>query len=182
MHHERETAHEEGPPSQRRAAPRATLVFARTGTGGGQGEPRAQQSAAPAAAPLRASELAAGFDLRAAADHVLPPGGSATLVGTGIAVALPPDSVGFLKSRSSLAARHDIETGAGVIDADYRGEIKVLLRNFGPEPFRVRAGERISQLVVLPLYPLHAAPRPVTHAELGATQRGNGGFGSTGAR
>jgi dUTP pyrophosphatase len=132
------------------------------------------------AAPLRASPLAAGYDLRAAEDYTLPPGGAATLVRTGIALALPPDSVGIVKSRSSLAARHDVEAGAGVIDADYRGEVRVLLRNFGAAPFAVRAGERIGQLVVFPLYPLASTPREETIEQLGETERGAGGFGSTG--
>jgi deoxyuridine 5'-triphosphate nucleotidohydrolase len=133
----------------------------------------------PAAAPLRASASAAGYDLRAAHDCTLPPGGTATLVRTGIAVALPPSSVGIIKSRSSLAARHNVEVGAGVIDADYRGEIGVLLRNFGTDYFDVRAGDRIAQLVVLPLHPL-GAPQEHTLADLGDTERGTGGFGSTG--
>lgn len=136
---------------------------------------------APAASPppLRASALAAGHDLRAARDHILPPGGGATLVGTGLALALPPDSVGLVKSRSSLAARHDVEAGAGVIDADYRGEVSVLLRNFGDRPFAVRAGDRVAQLVVLPLYAL-AGTRREGREGLGGTERGAGGFGSTG--
>jgi deoxyuridine 5'-triphosphate nucleotidohydrolase len=135
--------------------------------------------AAPTLPPLRASDLAAGFDLRAAEDRRLPPGGAATLVRTGIALALPTDSVGIIKSRSSLAARHDIEVGAGVIDADYRGEVSVLLRNFGTSAYDVREGDRIGQLVVLPLQPL-GPPRQESMAQLGETQRGAGGFGSTG--
>lgn len=133
--------------------------------------------------PFRATQLSAGYDLFAAEGVEVPPGGSAALVRTGLALALPADSVGFVKSRSSLAARHDVEAGAGVIDADYRGEVSVLLRNFGTFPFAVRAGERIAQLVVLPLHALHggAAREVAFPAELGATRRGQGGFGSTGS-
>lgn len=131
--------------------------------------------------PLRASPMAAGFDLRAAEDRTLPAGGKATLIPTGVALALPPHTVGIVKSRSSLAARHNVEAGAGVIDADYRGEVSVLLRNFGDGPFSIRAGDRIAQLVVLPLHPV-GPPREETAAELGDTTRGTGGFGSTGTR
>jgi deoxyuridine 5'-triphosphate nucleotidohydrolase len=130
----------------------------------------------PLAAPRRCSDLAAGIDL--CADHgcVVPPGGSAVLVGTGVAFALPAGTVGIVKSRSSLAAKHDIEVGAGVIDADYRGEVRVLLRNFGRAPFEVSPGDRIGQLVVLPLH----AGALVQADTLDETRRGAGGFGSTG--
>jgi dUTP pyrophosphatase len=108
------------------------------------------------------------------------PGGKATLVPTGLAFALPPGSVGIIKSRSSLAAKHDVEAGAGVIDADYRGEVSVLLRNFGDQPLAIAAGQRIAQLVVFPLAPLLDTPAEETLEQLGETQRGAGGFGSTG--
>jgi len=130
--------------------------------------------------PRRCSALAAGFDLSAAFDCSLPPGGSATMVRTGLALSLPADSVGLIKSRSSLAAKHDVEVGAGVIDADYRGEVSVVLRNFGTRPFEVRAGDRIGQLLVLPLYGLYGSTE-ISAVELGETERGAGGFGSTGS-
>ena len=120
----------------------------------------------------------AGADLVAAADVVLPPGGRAT-VGTGMAIAVPDGYAGFVHPRSGLASRHGITVvnAPGTVDAGYRGEVRVVLLNTDPaEPFTVRRGDRIAQLVV----------QPVTHvrflevAELPATPRGEGGFGSTG--
>jgi dUTP diphosphatase len=120
----------------------------------------------------------AGADLVAAADVVLPPGGRAT-VGTGMAIAVPDGYAAFVHPRSGLASRHGITVvnAPGTVDAGYRGEVRVVLLNTDPaEPFTVRRGDRIAQLVV----------QPVTHvrflevAELPATPRGEGGLGSTG--
>jgi dUTP pyrophosphatase len=120
----------------------------------------------------------AGADLVAAADVVLPPGGRAT-VGTGMAIAVPDGYAAFVHPRSGLASRHGITVvnAPGTVDAGYRGEVRVVLLNTDPaEPFTVRRGDRIAQLVV----------QPVTHvrflevAQLPATPRGEGGFGSTG--
>ncbi len=129
--------------------------------------------------PSRGSEHAAGFDLRAAVDEpvVLPPGGRA-LIPTGIAVAIPPGYEGQVRPRSGLAIRHGVAlvNAPGTIDADYRGEIQVIAINLGDEPFTVRRGERIAQLVIAPVLEvvLEAA------GELTPTGRGAGGFGSTG--
>jgi dUTP pyrophosphatase len=120
----------------------------------------------------------AGADLRAAADVVLPPGGRAT-VGTGVAVAVPEGYAGFVHPRSGLAARHGITVvnAPGTIDAGYRGEVRVVLLNTDPaEPFTVRRGDRIAQLVVQPV----TRVRFLEVAELPPSPRGEAGFGSTG--
>ena len=120
----------------------------------------------------------AGADLRAAADVVLPPGGRAT-VGTGIAIAVPDGYAAFVHPRSGLAARHGITlvNAPGTVDAGYRGEVRVVLLNTDPaEPFTIRRGDRIAQLVVQPV--TRVSFLDVT--ELPPTPRGEGGFGSTG--
>lgn len=127
--------------------------------------------------PEYATHGAAGLDLRAAADHVLAPGERA-LVGTGFAIALPPSCEGQIRPRSGLAARHGITVlnAPGTVDADYRGEVKVLLINLGNEPVEIAAGDRIAQLVVAPVSRLELVEVEV----LPETVRGTGGFGSTG--
>jgi dUTP diphosphatase len=120
----------------------------------------------------------AGADLCAAGDVVLPPGGRAT-VGTGVAVAVPDGHAAFVHPRSGLASRHGITVvnAPGTVDAGYRGEIRVVLLNTDQrEPFTVRRGDRIAQLVVQPV----TRVRFLEVAELPATPRGVGGFGSTG--
>ena len=131
--------------------------------------------------PQYQSALAAGLDLVAAvpadAPLELAPGARA-LVPTGIAIALPPGYEGQVRPRSGLAARHGITVlnAPGTIDADYRGEVMVLLINLGAEPFTVTRGMRIAQLIVAPV--VRASIEEV--AELDPTARGLGGFGSTG--
>jgi dUTP pyrophosphatase len=120
----------------------------------------------------------AGADLRAATEVVLPPGGRAT-VGTGIAIAVPDGYAAFVHPRSGLASRHGITlvNAPGTVDAGYRGEVKVVLLNTDPdEPFTVRRGDRIAQLVVQPV----TRARFLDAAELPPSPRGEGGFGSTG--
>ena len=120
----------------------------------------------------------AGADLCAAADVVLPPGGRAT-VGTGIAIAVPDGYAAFVHPRSGLASRHGITlvNAPGTVDAGYRGEVRVVLLNTDPaEPFTVRRGDRIAQLVVQPV----TRAQFLDAAELPPTPRGDGGFGSTG--
>jgi dUTP pyrophosphatase len=120
----------------------------------------------------------AGADLRAAAEVVLPPGGRAT-VGTGIAIAVPDGYAAFVHPRSGLAARHGITlvNAPGTVDAGYRGEVRVVLLNTDPaEPFAVRRGDRIAQLVVQPVTRVSF----LDVAELPSTPRGEAGFGSTG--
>ena len=133
-----------------------------------------------AALPRRMSAAAAGLDLAAClrgGPVVLAPGARA-LIPTGIALAIPPGYEGQVRPRSGLALRHGISivNAPGTIDADYRGELKVLLINLGSEPFAVAHGDRIAQLVVAPV----AMAEPFEVEELPAALRGGGGFGSTG--
>ncbi len=124
---------------------------------------------------------AAGLDLSAAVPDTEPvtlaPGRYA-LVPTGLAIALPAGHEAQVRPRSGLAAKHGVTVlnAPGTIDADYRGEIKVILINHGPAPFVIRRGERIAQMVIAPV--VQAALVPVD--TLSATVRGEGGFGSTG--
>lgn len=120
----------------------------------------------------------AGADLTSTETLVLQPGERA-LVGTGIRLALPDGAVGLVVPRSGLAARHglSIVNSPGIIDSGYRGEIKVCLVNLDPAaPVAINAGDRIAQLVVMPF--VQARFEPVT--SLDETQRGTGGYGSTG--
>ena len=127
--------------------------------------------------PARATEHAAGLDVVAAEDVTLAPGGRHG-VATGFAIAIPEGYEVQVRPRSGLALKHGITclNTPGTIDSDYRGEVKVILANLGSEPFEVRRGERIAQLVPAPV--LGANFREV--AALGETSRGAGGFGSTG--
>ncbi|UPJ58867.1 dUTP diphosphatase [Bradyrhizobium sp. 192] len=133
------------------------------------------------ALPAYQTADAAGLDLMAAvpegAPMTLAPGQYA-LVPTGLAIALPPGHEAQVRPRSGLAAKHGVTVlnSPGTIDADYRGEIKVILINHGAAPFVIKRGERIAQMVIAPV--LQAALVPV--ATLSATDRGAGGFGSTG--
>jgi dUTP pyrophosphatase len=127
------------------------------------------------ALPEYASPGAAGADLRASEALEIPPGGR-TAVPTGLRLAIPAGFVGLIWPRSGLAVRHGIDTLAGVIDSDYRGEVRVVLQNHGGEPFRIAPGDRIAQLLVQPVVRATFA-----HAErLAGTERGEDGFGSTG--
>jgi dUTP pyrophosphatase len=127
------------------------------------------------------SEHAAGLDVVAGVSEGAPvelaPGARA-LVPTGFALELPAGFEAQLRPRSGLALKAGVTilNSPGTIDADYRGEVKVLLVNLGAEPFTVRRGERIAQLVVAHVE--HVRIEPVS--ELGGTSRGEGGFGSTG--
>jgi dUTP pyrophosphatase len=127
--------------------------------------------------PSYATSGAAGLDVVAAEDVTLQPG-ARHAVATGFAIAIPEGYEVQVRPRSGLALKHGITclNTPGTIDSDYRGEVKVILANLGSEPFEVRRGERIAQLV----------PAPVQRAaflevdDLRSTQRGTGGFGSTG--
>ena len=131
--------------------------------------------------PAYATALAAGCDLVAAvpadAPVVLRPGRWA-LVPTGFALGLDPDFEVQVRPRSGLALRHGVTVlnAPGTVDADYRGEVQVLLVNHGDEPFTVRRGSRIAQMILAPV----ARARFVRRDDLGETGRGNDGFGSTG--
>ncbi|PLN78393.1 deoxyuridine 5'-triphosphate nucleotidohydrolase [Aspergillus taichungensis] len=128
-----------------------------------------------ARAPTRGSAFAAGYDVYSAKETVIPAKGKA-LVDTGIAIAVPAGTYGRIAPRSGLASKHFIDTGAGVIDADYRGEVKVLLFNFSEVDFTVQEGDRIAQLIVERIY----TPEVTVVEELEESVRGAGGFGSTG--
>jgi dUTP pyrophosphatase len=128
-------------------------------------------------APNYATDGAAGLDVVAAEDVTLAPG-ERFAVATGFAIAIPDGYEVQVRPRSGLALKHGVTclNTPGTIDQDYRGEVKVILANLGSEPFQVRRGERIAQLVPAPV--LKAAFRETEM--LGATSRGAGGFGSTG--
>ena len=133
---------------------------------------------ADALVPTRAYAGDAGFDLAACERVELAPGARA-VVGTGIAVAIPPGHAGLVVPRSGLAARHGLGkvNAPGLIDEGYRGEIKVILHNTDrDEPFLVEPGMRIAQLVVIELPPIEL----VEVAELPPSERGDGGLGSSG--
>ncbi|MGH6716571.1 MAG: dUTP diphosphatase [Bradyrhizobium sp.] len=131
--------------------------------------------------PSYQSAHAAGLDLVAAVPDesplVLAPGQHA-LVPTGLCIALPPGYEAQVRPRSGLAARHGVTVlnAPGTVDADYRGEIGVILINHGGAPFEIRRGERIAQMVIAAV----ARAELVSVAALPATKRGSGGFGSTG--
>lgn len=129
--------------------------------------------------PSAASIHAAGLDLRAALEGTLElPPGTHRLIPTGLQLAIPPGFEGQVRPRSGLALRHQVTVlnAPGTIDADYRGEVSVLLINLGTAPFVVHRGDRIAQLVIAPVI----AAELVEVARLPASDRGDGGFGSTG--
>ena len=131
--------------------------------------------------PERATAGSAGADLRAVCPDgpVRVPAGGSALVGTGLAIELPgPEWVALVFARSGLSIKKGISlaNSVGVIDADYRGEIKIGLVNRSDEDYLVADGERVAQLLVMPV----AAARFVETETLGETGRGAGGFGSTG--
>ena len=129
--------------------------------------------------PTYATPGAAGLDLHAAIEtaQVLPAGGRAA-VPTGIAIALPQGYEAQVRPRSGLAYKHGIGlvNAPGTIDEDYRGEVQVLLVNHGQEPYTIQPGDRIAQLVVAPV----TRVKVLAVESLDATERGQGGFGSTG--
>jgi dUTP pyrophosphatase len=133
------------------------------------------------ALPAYQSAHAAGLDLLAAVPEnsplmLLP--GQRALVPTGLTIALPPGYEAQVRPRSGLASKHGVTVlnSPGTVDADYRGEIGVLLVNHGDGPFSIRRGERIAQMVIAPVVQVEL----VSAAKLSATERGSGGFGSTG--
>lgn len=132
--------------------------------------------------PSYQSAHAAGLDLLAAVPAAAPltiAPGARVLIPTGIAIALPENHEAQVRPRSGLAARHGLTVlnSPGTIDADYRGEIQVLLINLGSESVAITRGMRIAQLVIAPVVRTHI----VNVASLDETSRGSGGFGSTGS-
>jgi dUTP pyrophosphatase len=131
--------------------------------------------------PAYQSALAAGLDLLAAVPEQAPvtiASGGRTMIPTGIAIALPAGSEGQIRPRSGLAARHGVTVlnAPGTIDADYRGEVQVILINHGTEPFIVSRGMRVAQLVIARV----ARATLIEVDDLDATERASGGIGSTG--
>ena len=129
-----------------------------------------------ACTPVRASCLAAGYDLASTTTGVIAPGGR-LLISTGIALNLPSNTYARIAGRSGLALKHGICVGAGVIDADFRGEVKCLLFNHGDQPFYISSGKKIAQLIVTPV--CHPVFIETTVDNMEMTDRGSRGFGST---
>lgn len=125
--------------------------------------------------PKRQTSGAAGYDIYSDEDIVIP-AGERKLVSTGFAVAIPKGYYGRVAPRSGLAVKKSIDVGAGVIDNDYRGEVKVLLVNHGKEAFEVKQHERIAQIILESI----AICEIEIVDELEDTERDTGGFGSTG--
>nr|WHA35559.1 putative deoxyuridine 5'-triphosphate nucleotidohydrolase [Micropterus salmoides ranavirus] len=123
----------------------------------------------------KGSELAAGYDLCSAHNMCIPPGKNG-LVMTDLAISVPDGTYGRIAPRSGLAVKHRIGVGAGVVDADYRGNVGIVLFNFGQEDFLVRKGDRVAQLICEKIeYPVCVRVRELTE-----TARAEAGFGSTG--
>lgn len=125
--------------------------------------------------PLKGSHAAAGFDLYSCDSQVILPGRRG-VISTGISIGLPEGTYGRIAPRSGLAVKNGIDVGAGVVDPDYTGEVKVLLYNFDDKPFAVKPGYRIAQLI---LEKYHSCEVEEVEA-LEETSRGDSGFGSTG--
>jgi len=125
---------------------------------------------------IRAHKFDAGCDIKSAEDYVLKPWES-KLFKTGLKVAIPNGYVGIIKSRSGLAVKHNIEVGAGVIDSTYSGECMIMLRSFSNEPFHIKFGYEIAQMLLIPIsidnwLEIHELPKF-------QDGRNEGGFGST---
>ena len=128
--------------------------------------------------PERATEHAAGYDIRSAEEQVVLAPGEIRLVSTGLVMELPLGVECQVRPRSGLALKHGVTlpNSPGTIDPDYRGELRVIMQNPGAEPVTIVRGERIAQLV----FARFEAPQVVEAVELSHTERGTGGFGSTG--
>jgi dUTP pyrophosphatase len=128
--------------------------------------------------PARGTPQAAGYDIRSAEDEVVLQPGEIRLVGTGLLMELPEGMECQVRPRSGLALRHGITlpNSPGTIDPDYRGEIRIIMQNLGPHAVTVLRGDRIAQLV----FARFEAPDVLEVDALRATERGEGGFGSTG--
>ena len=129
--------------------------------------------------PQRMSDHSSGYDVMAAVQEPISiaPGDTA-LIPTGFALEIPPGYEGQVRPRSGLAAKHaiSIPNAPGTIDADYRGELRIILINLGREPFTIKRGDRIAQLVIAPV----TSTNLQEVSDLGETPRGSGGFGHTG--
>ncbi|XP_062159267.1 deoxyuridine 5'-triphosphate nucleotidohydrolase [Alnus glutinosa] len=136
---------------------------------------RVKKLSEKAVLPSRASSLSAGYDLSSATEIKVPARGKA-LVPTDLSIAIPEGTYARVAPRSGLAWKHSIDVGAGVIDADYRGPVGVVLFNHADVDFEVKAGDRIAQLIIEKIM----TPDVMEVEDLDSTVRGGGGFGSTG--
>ena len=128
--------------------------------------------------PARATPGAVGYDLFSIDNYVVLPG-RRVVVSTGISISLPSGCYGRIAPRSGLAVKHGLDTLAGVIDPDYTGEVKVVLQNLDPQPFVIRPGYRIAQLILEQCVTPEVVEVPSECTGL-VTDRGDAGFGSTG--
>ncbi|KAK9841037.1 hypothetical protein WJX81_007151 [Elliptochloris bilobata] len=136
---------------------------------------RVKKLAPQAVLPKRGSAGAAGYDLASAYDCVVPARGKA-VVRTELAIAIPAGTYARVAPRSGLAVKHFVDTGAGVVDEDYRGEVGVVLFNHSVVDFQVKAGDRVAQLILERI----VTPDVAEVENLDETLRGAGGYGSTG--
>eukprot|EP00898_Chlorokybus_atmophyticus_P001457 jgi/Chlat1/2311/Chrsp17S02603 len=162
---------------QAAAAAAAVVGGGAEACGGGVSKPvlQVKRLSERATLPSRGSAHAAGYDLHSAAECVVPARGKA-LVPTDIAIAIPADTYARIAPRSGLAWKHSIATGAGVVDADYRGPVGVILFNHSDADFAVKPGDRVAQLILERI----VTPEVLEVDQLADTVRGAGGFGSTG--
>jgi dUTP pyrophosphatase len=125
--------------------------------------------------PVRQTEGSVGYDLHSSLEDIIK-SKTRKLVSTGLKISIPLGMYGRIAPRSSLACKKSVDVGAGVVDNDYRGEVKVLLINNGEEDFKIEKGDRIAQLI----FENYSTPTLEVVSELDQTIRGQGGFGSTG--
>ncbi|KAJ3677027.1 hypothetical protein LUZ60_002751 [Juncus effusus] len=136
---------------------------------------KVKKLSANAVLPSRGSSLSAGYDLSSAVEAVVPARGKA-LIPTDLSISIPEGTYARIAPRSGLAWKHSIDVGAGVIDADYRGPVGVILFNFSDTDFNVKPGDRIAQMIIERIM----TPDMLEVEDLDETKRGEGGFGSTG--
>ncbi|KAL7081558.1 hypothetical protein ACP275_14G047300 [Erythranthe tilingii] len=136
---------------------------------------RVKKLSEKATLPSRASPFSAGYDLSSAVEMKVPARGKA-LVPTDLSIAVPEGTYARIAPRSGLAWKHSIDVGAGVVDADYRGPVGVILFNYSDVDFEVKTGDRIAQLIIEKI----VTPNVTEVDDLDSTVRGSGGFGSTG--
>ncbi|KAI3942704.1 hypothetical protein MKW92_029043 [Papaver armeniacum] len=136
---------------------------------------RVKKLSEKAVLPSRGSSLSAGYDLSSAAEMIVPGRGKA-LIPTDLSIAVPEGTYARVAPRSGLTWKHSIDVGAGVIDADYRGPVGVILFNHSDADFQVKMGDRVAQLIIEKII----TPEVEEVEDLDSTVRGSGGFGSTG--
>ncbi|XP_046920248.2 deoxyuridine triphosphatase [Dermatophagoides farinae] len=146
-----------------------------TDTGANKMVLKIKRLSADARLPTRGSKLAAGYDLYAAHDAIIPARGK-IMIKTDISIQIPSGYYGRVAPRSGLALKNSIDIGAGVIDEDYRGNVGVIIFNHGDQAFTVTCGDRIAQLLLEKII----TPEVIEVDELDTTERNAGGFGSTG--